>query len=399
MASFFDIGARRAAAQAAAADAAAPTTSKSKDSVRIVPWVEKYRPKSLLDVTAQDHTIAVLRRTLQSANLPHMLFYGPPGTGKTSTILALARELYGPELAKTRVLELNASDERGIGIVREKVKNFARVAVSNPTPEQSRRYPCPPYKIVILDEADSMTQDAQSALRRTMETYSKITRFCLVCNYVTRIIDPLASRCSKFRFKSLDEGSARERLLAIAECEQVKHEEGVVEALIRVSDGDLRKAITYLQSAARLYNPPAPPAKKKGAGDEDDRMSGVDEDEDMPPQPAAPATITVRAIEEIAGVIPADTISALVSALEPTSASFKALSQIVTELVADGWSASQLVLQLYQRLVFDDEIPSRAKNEIVMCFSETDKRLADGSDEHLQILDLCLKISGIWGKK
>lgn len=394
MAAFFDIAARRAAAQAAAADAA-PTTSRSKDTDRIVPWVEKYRPKSLLDVTAQDHTISVLRRTLQSANLPHMLFYGPPGTGKTSTILALAKELYGPELMKTRVLELNASDERGISIVREKVKNFARVAVSNPTSEQSKKYPCPPYKIIILDEADSMTQDAQSALRRTMETYSKITRFCLICNYVTRIIDPLASRCSKFRFKSLDEGSARERLVGIAEREEVKYEEGVVEALIRVSDGDLRKAITYLQSAAKLHNPITPSTKKD---DEDDIMSG---NEHAPPQSstsspkldlAVPTTITVRSIEEIAGVIPTDTITTLISALELKPSSFKGISKIVSELVADGWSAGQVVLQLYQSLVFNDEVPSKAKNEIVMYFSEIDKRLADGSDEHLQILDLCLKI-------
>src|SRR5437762_10702122 len=114
-----------------------------------------------------------------------MLFYGPPGTGKTSTILALAKELYGPELIKTRVLELNASDERGISIVRQKVKDFARMQLSHPPSAAYReRFPCPPYKIIVLDEADSMTQDAQSALRRTMETYSKITRFCLVCNYV-----------------------------------------------------------------------------------------------------------------------------------------------------------------------------------------------------------------------
>lgn len=114
--------------------------------------------------------------------MPHLLFYGPPGTGKTSTILALANELYGPQLIKSRVLELNASDERGIQIVRDKVKNFSRTTVT----AKVDGYPCPPYKIVILDEADSMTKDAQSALRRTMETYSKTTRFCLVCNYVSR---------------------------------------------------------------------------------------------------------------------------------------------------------------------------------------------------------------------
>src|ERR1700753_3433757 len=179
-----------------------------------------------------------------------MLFYGPPGTGKTSTVLALAKELYGPELYKTRVLELNASDERGISIVREKVKDFARMQLSNApiSTAYKEKYPCPPYKIIVLDEADSMTQDAQSALRRTMETYSKITRFCLVCNYVTRIIDPLASRCSKFRFKSLDEANAGKRLEDIAKLENVQLEDGVVQTLLRCSEGDLRKAITFLQS-------------------------------------------------------------------------------------------------------------------------------------------------------
>ncbi|KAK4936493.1 Subunit of heteropentameric Replication factor C (RF-C), partial [Elasticomyces elasticus] len=251
MANFFDIRARQAAAAASAGSSKAPAP---KDNNRLQPWVEKYRPKSLDDVTAQDHTVTVLRRTLQSANLPHMLFYGPPGTGKTSTapvhllarrmlifyrstVLALAKQLYGPDLIKTRVLELNASDERGISIVREKVKDFARMQLSNPPAgpageEYRKRYPCPPYKIIILDEADSMTQDAQSALRRTMETYSKITRFCLICNYVTRIIDPLASRCSKFRFKSLNSANAGKRVEDIAKLEGVKLEKGAVETLI-----------------------------------------------------------------------------------------------------------------------------------------------------------------------
>src|SRR6195952_5799071 len=200
-----------------------------------------------------------------------MLFYGPPGTGKTSTVLALAKELYGPELIKTRVLELNASDERGISIVREKVKDFARMQLSNPSAAYRAQRPCPPYKIVILDEADSMTQDAQSALRRTMETYSKITRFCLICNYVTRIIDPLASRCSKFRFKSLDQGNAKRRVEEIAEKEGVVLEEGAVDALIRCSEGDLRKAITFLQSAARLVG------AVKVKDDEDEDAMDVDE--------------------------------------------------------------------------------------------------------------------------
>jgi replication factor C subunit 2/4 len=262
-----------------------------------------------------------------------MLFYGPPGTGKTSTILALAKELFGPELFKTRVLELNASDERGISIVREKVKNFARMQLSNPSPAYAKLYPCPPYKIIILDEADSMTQDAQSALRRTMETYSKITRFCLICNYVTRIIDPLASRCSKFRFKSLDQGNAKKRLEEIAEMEGVRCEEGVVDTLIRCSEGDLRKAITFLQSAARLVG-----AVGQKSKDDEDAMD-VDESGRM---------VTVKSIEDIAGVIPDTIIQSLVKAMQPKSAGlvYEAVAKVVQDMVADGWSATQIVTQV-----------------------------------------------------
>ncbi|KAJ9142193.1 Replication factor C subunit 2 [Pleurostoma richardsiae] len=376
MASFFDIKARK---QAAANGAGKQDKDKqTHETPRAQPWVEKYRPKSLDDVTAQDHTVTVLQRTLQASNLPHMLFYGPPGTGKTSTILALAKELYGPEFMRQRVLELNASDERGISIVREKVKDFARMQLTNPPPGYKDRYPCPPFKIIILDEADSMTQDAQSALRRTMETYSKITRFCLICNYVTRIIDPLASRCSKFRFKSLDQGNARKRLEEIADKEGVPLEDGAVDALIKCSEGDLRKAITFLQSAARLVGAVAP------GGDEDSM------DVDKKP-------VTVKIVEDIAGVIPDRTVHELVGAMRPRTSgeTYQAVAKVVEDMVADGWSASQVVTQLYQTLVSDETIPDAHKNKIVMVFSEVDKRLVDGADEHLSILDLALRISGI----
>lgn len=275
-----------------------------------------------------------------------MLFYGPPGTGKTSTILALAKELYGPELMKTRVLELNASDERGISIVREKVKDFARITVSNATTLQSSTYPCPPYKIIILDEADSMTQDAQSALRRTMETYSKITRFCLICNYVTRIIDPLASRCSKFRFKPLDESNARTRLQEIADAEGVAVEDGVIDALIRVSDGDLRKAITYLQSAARLHNPTKHVVVDKD-GDEEMDDSNNDDVKNVDGTLVG-ESITVKSIEEIAGVIPEESIDQLLKACEPRkgASTYPEIAKLVQDIIADGWSASQVVLQV-----------------------------------------------------
>ncbi|OQO00427.1 Replication factor C subunit 2 [Cryoendolithus antarcticus] len=415
MANFFDIRARQAAALTAAASSSKTPTTQPSNTFQ--PWVEKYRPKSLDDITAQDHTVQILRRTLQSANLPHMLFYGPPGTGKTSTVLALAKQLYGPELFKTRVLELNASDERGISIVREKVKDFARMQLSNPPSgpageEYRKKYPCPPYKIIVLDEADSMTQDAQSALRRTMETYSKITRFCLICNYVTRIIDPLASRCSKFRFKSLDEGNAGKRIADIARLENVRLEDGVIDTLLRCSDGDLRKAVTYLQSAARLVG--AVKADPSAAGtngskkrkaktisddSDDDDVSAMDID--TPVSASGPA-ITPATIEDIAGVIPSSTITSLLTAMRPSSKGtvYSRVSTIVEDLVAEGWSAGQLVTQLYEEIVIQDEsVADWQKARIVLAFSETDKRLVDGSEEHLTVLDLCLRIAGVLGER
>ncbi|KAJ5781012.1 ATPase AAA-type core [Penicillium paradoxum] len=381
-ASFFNNKARAAAV--AASSSSKPKAGDNKDSTRLQP-----RPKTLDDVTAQDHTTKVLQRTLQASNLPHMLFYGPPGTGKTSTILALAKSLFGPALYRSRILELNASDERGIGIVRDKVKNFARAQLSQPTGLDAAyraQYPCPPFKIIILDEADSMTQDAQSALRRTMETYSRITRFCLVCNYVTRIIEPLASRCSKFRFKMLDNSAAGTRIAHIAEQEGLQLEDGVIDTLIRCGEGDLRRAITYLQSAARLANATKPATKD------------ADDDAEMADAGSNTSVITVRSIEEIAGVVPDDILDSLVQAMQPRSggaSTYEGVSRVITDLVADGWSATQLVGQLYKRVIFSEAIPDIQKNKIVMLFSEMDKRLVDGSDEHLSMLDLTLRISGI----
>ncbi|RSM16474.1 hypothetical protein CEP52_000300 [Fusarium oligoseptatum] len=365
MASFFDLKARKAAA---AANANADQKQDKSTNPRTQPWVEKYRPKTLSDVTAQDHTVDVLQRTLQSSNLPHMLFYGPPGTGKTSTVLALAKELYGPEMIKSRVLELNASDERGISIVREKVKNFARMQLTNPSPGYKDKYPCPPFKIIILDEADSMTQDAQSALRRTMETYSKIT------------LDAASSDS-----KSLDQSNAKKRLEEIAEKEGVPLEDGAVDTLIKCSEGDLRKAITFLQSAARLVGANAPDKDTEGA----DTMD-VDK-----------KAVTVKIVEDIAGVIPESTIEDLVQAIRPKSSgpSYQNVSKVVEEMVADGWSAGQVIGQLYQALTYDETIPDAQKNKIVLIFSEVDKRLVDGADEHLSILDLAMRVSTIMAGK
>jgi replication factor C subunit 2/4 len=347
-----------------------------------------------------------------------MLFYGPPGTGKTSTILALAKQLYGPELMKSRVLELNASDERGISIVRAKVKDFARQQLSSAPSynimvedqdaeggvKQVRyrdKYPCPPFKIVVLDEADSMTQDAQSALRRTMETYSKMTRFCLVCNYVTRIIDPLASRCSKFRFKSLDQANAVARVDDIARLEGVKLAPGVSEVLVKIAEGDLRKAITFLQSAARLVgseqkHPFANGGRKrKIVEDEDD---DDDEKMDVDSAPTDANVVTVQIVQDIAGVIPDRTMDALGTAIFPQNTKtipYTKVANVVQDMIAEGWSAAQTVGQLYERIMYDERVGDLQKMKIVGLFSETDKRLVDGGDEHLAVLDLGLRISGV----
>ncbi len=329
------------------------------------PWVEKYRPKKLEDVAAQEHAVTVLKRTLQTANLPHMLFYGPPGTGKTSTILALTKELYGPELMKSRVLELNASDERGISIVREKVKNFARLMVSKPSAEDLEKYPCPPYKIIILDEADSMTADAQSALRRTMETYSGVTRFCLICNYVTRIIDPLASRCSKFRFKALDSSNALSRLQYISQEESLKYEEGILERILDISQGDLRKAITLLQSAAKVVQ-------------QNDNADAI----------------TLTHVNELSGTIHDKVLQDLISVIE--SKDLNSIMRTVQDFVNQGWSAASALTQLHDYYIKNDHLDTDFKNKVSWLLFDSDSKLTSGANEHLQLLNLSMKISQLY---
>lgn len=204
------------------------------------------RPKNVDEISHQEHVVATLKTSIASGQLPHLLFYGPPGTGKTSTIVAVARQLFGPDFRKNgRFLELNASDDRGISVVREKVKGFAQGAISGSST-------MPPFKIIVLDEADSMTNDAQSALRRMMENYSKVTRFCLICNYVSRIIEPVASRCAKFRFAPLEKVSMASRIRYICAEEGIASTDEVIDSLLDCSNGDLRKAINFLQSAKQL---------------------------------------------------------------------------------------------------------------------------------------------------
>ncbi|XP_059280271.1 replication factor C subunit 2 [Lycium ferocissimum] len=313
------------------------------------PWVEKYRPKQVKDVAHQDEVVRVLTNTLETSNCPHMLFYGPPGTGKTTTALAIAHQLFGPELYKSRVLELNASDDRGINVVRTKIKNFAAVAVGS---NRQSGYPCPPFKIIILDEADSMTQDAQNALRRTMETYSKVTRFFFICNYISRIIEPLASRCAKFRFKPLTEEIMGSRILHICKEEGLNLDSEALSTLSSISQGDLRRAITYLQSAARLFG----------------------------------SSISAKDLISVSGVIPNEVVQAIFSACR--SGNFDLANKEVNNVIAEGYPVSQMLSQLYDIVVDADDISDEQKARICKKFAEADKCLVDGADEYLQLLNV-----------
>lgn len=326
----------------------APKQEKKK------PWVEKYRPKSVDDIAHQDEVVSVLKKSLTGADLPNMLFYGPPGTGKTSTILALARDLFGPEHFKDRVLELNASDDRGISVVREKVKTFAQITVRN---QSANKKNFPAFKIIILDEADSMTKAAQEALRRTMEKQTKTTRFCLICNYVTRIIAPITSRCSKFRFKPLSDVDQKNRLLQICEKESVKISDAALENLVRCSEGDLRKAVTFLQTAHRLK------------GEE-----GIDINDTL----------------EITGVIPDHIIQQFITGCSTNS--YESLVQSIKGIILCGYAASQLINQLHDEIVIMDHLSDLHKCAICEKIADVDKCLMDGSDEYLQLMSLATTI-------
>jgi len=209
-----------------------------------IPWVDKYRPRHVSSLAHQEEVKKVLLNTLKTGNLPNFIFYGPPGTGKTSAILALAYELFGPNLINDRVLELNASDQRGINVVRDKIIKFAKESISDPDPN----YPSPPYKIIILDEADAITLDAQAALRKVIESASKITRFCFTCNYIEKIIQPIISRCVKFRFKPLSSDILIDRLTLISKFEKIKINKDCINRISEISEGDCRKAIMILQN-------------------------------------------------------------------------------------------------------------------------------------------------------
>jgi replication factor C small subunit len=205
-------------------------------------WIEKYRPRTLDDVVNQTESVEGIKALLRTpATMPHLLLSGPPGTGKSTVALCIARKLMG-DTFRNLVLELNASDERGIGVVRERIKGFSQVIQSTPSGVR--------FGLVILDESDEMTRDAQTALRRIMETSSRTCRFILICNYQSGIIEPIQSRCSVFRFRYLEEKYALEYLGRICKAESVDADPKALARIYQMSEGDLRSAVNYLQVGA-----------------------------------------------------------------------------------------------------------------------------------------------------
>lgn len=218
--------------------------SANKDSKdENLPWVEKYRPSDLSEVYGQTEIVTILRKFISENKLPHLLFYGPPGTGKTSTIVALAREIYGKNYSNM-VLELNASDDRGIDVVRNQIKEFA----------STRQIFSKGFKLIILDEADAMTNAAQNALRRIIEKYTKNTRFCILANYSHKLTPALLSRCTRFRFQPLPTEAIERRIANVLVHEKIQLSEDAEKALIKLSRGDMRRVLNVLQASKATLN-------------------------------------------------------------------------------------------------------------------------------------------------
>lgn len=228
-----------------------------------LPWVEKYRPENLTDIISHKEILITLTNLISNNKIPHMIFYGPPGTGKTTTILACAKKIYGPNY-RSMILELNGSDDRGINVVREQIKNFSatdskisNILINNNNNDDDlndfdneivNKEKSTNIKIVILDEADAMTYDAQFALRRVVESYTDSTRFCLICNYYTKIIPALQSRCQMFRFAPINHVDHYNKVKYIVEKENINIEDDSIDKIIELSDGDMRKSLNLLQS-------------------------------------------------------------------------------------------------------------------------------------------------------
>jgi replication factor C subunit 3/5 len=208
-----------------------------------LPWVEKYRPSELDEILAHEEIISTIRTLIKENKLPHLLFYGPPGTGKTTTVLACARMLYGPNF-HNHVMELNASDDRGIDIVRNQIKDFAST---------KQIFSAVPFKLIVLDEADQMTSEAQAALRRVIEKFTRNVRFCIICNQVSKITAAVQSRCTRFRFGPLKKSHVMDRLVHIVQEEKIDYSDEGLQSVHKLSGGDMRKCLNILQATYNSF--------------------------------------------------------------------------------------------------------------------------------------------------
>jgi replication factor C small subunit len=308
-------------------------------------WAEKYRPKRLSDMVDQKEIVERLKSFVKSKNVPHCIFAGPPGTGKTTAALCLARDFYG-ESYREHLMELNASDERGIDVVRETVKTFAR----------SRSIGEIPFKILILDEADNMTSDAQQALRRTMERYTETCRFIMCANYSGKIIEPIQSRCAPFRFTFLPREEHDNYIKHIADRESVQLLPDGAEAMFEVCGGDLRKAINTLQSAASVNKP-----------------------------------VDAKLVYSITGrASPADVQKMLTTAIKGDFLS--ARKQLRDMIQKYGVAGSDIIRQIHTEIFKAAEIPERWKIKLADIVGEIDYRLVEGSDEEVQLSALLARL-------
>jgi replication factor C subunit 2/4 len=315
-------------------------------------WVEKYRPKTLNDITAQEDVIEPLKKTLITKNLPHLMFFGPSGCGKTSTILALAKELFGEENYYDRVIELNASDERGINVVRDKIKKYAKKSINY-------KDDIPPWKIIILDEADNMTPDSQCALRRIMEEYSKLTRFCIICNYHNKIIDPIDSRCMLFRFKPIQEEEIIKKLKDICAQEKFDCPESFLIQIVRNCRGDLRKAINFLQKCYNTFG----------------------------------NVLNQEILNEISGVIPKDKFDQLCTAIINKDSPI--IDEIISELNNNGFSLVNQILHFHNYVKANPNFSSKVKSLLSIKLTEIDYNLIKGGDELIEFMRLAYDFSKI----